>query len=155
MIDYIYMCVCMFSLSALDILNYIYYILWVFRMPNNCPDISGRPGPQAWLSNDDAFSFGFHPGSVLGSRATRLQFVSQIPLCTFRGQDVAERDSCPSWTIVGISDLYDGQCWMQINHMTSASYRSCNTKYPIVFQPHFRPAGWHGLAIAVPNRAWW
>ena len=30
------------------------------------------PGPEAWLSNDDAFSFGFHPGSLLGSRATRL-----------------------------------------------------------------------------------
>ena len=107
---YIYMCVCMFSLSALDILNYIYYILWVFRMPNNCPDISGRPGPQAWLSNDDAFSFGFHPGSVLGSRATRLQFVSQIPLCTFRGQDVAERDSCPS-----CERLSESQTYMMVN----------------------------------------
>ena len=27
-------------------------------------------------------------------------------------------------------------------------------KYPTVFQPHFRPAGWRGLAIAVPNQAW-
>ena len=41
-------------------------------MPNNCPDISRRLEPQAWMSNDDAFSFGLHPGSVLGSRATGL-----------------------------------------------------------------------------------